>query len=353
MVVKSVELENFRSYVKKRFELAPTTTAVVGPNGSGKTNLLESLYVLSTTKSWRARDRDLVSYNQPWYRLEVKVPASVLTMSYEVKKRERRIQWDGKATTTAEHIGKLPVVLFEPRQLALADGPPKQRRQWLDSILAVANTRYWQTLLQYRRVIRQRNALLRSHQQNLGDQIFAWDVTLVELAGHIDNARHKFVDVLNQEINSLYRALSNDKAKIKFAYADGHANPDYTSQLLAGLSNSLEQDQRQGFTSHGPHCDDLAISFNHKPIRLVASRGELRTLVLAAKLAELKYLKQATGKPPLLLCDDVLGELDQSRRQRLLRQLKGYQIVITTTSLVSLRTHLPKKYKIIKLNSKR
>jgi DNA replication and repair protein RecF len=245
--------------------------------------------------------------------------------------------------------------LFEPEYLTIVSGSPEDRRRFLDAVLSACDKQYLKTLIHYRRVLKQRNSLLRSRQpQKIKQEIFVWDLKLTELAGYIYQTRQQFTNWLAERLVAQYQQLSGSPLELNLAYRSSVTGENYTSRLLEKLTDLFERDTLLGYTSAGPHRDDLAITIGNKEAQLSASRGEVRSIVLAFKLLELEYLEQQTGQTPILLFDDVFSELDSNRRGRLLQKLSGYQIILTTTDLRNLKTTLPASHAIIALeNSKR
>lgn len=332
MVVTRLELTNFRSYTAAIFDLHPEVTLVVGPNATGKTNLLEGLYVLAATKSFRARDRDVVHHEADFYRIVARGEmemALAVSMAAGVSKK---VTHDGVKRTLAAHIGRLQVTLFEPAELAMLQGPPDGRRRYLDFVLCQTDRSYLLALMQYRRVLKQRNALLDSKQWSVPprDQLFAWNVKLAELAVDIWKKRSRFLDIINMQLPQLYQEIAGEPVPVSLEYQPS-VTGDYAANFLDELERCLDRDFAAGFTTIGPHREDFGAKFKTGQVVNVASRGEVRTVVLALKLAELEYAQAQTGVRPLLLLDDVFSELDKQRRAYLLDRLGGYQTVITTT----------------------
>jgi DNA replication and repair protein RecF len=229
------------------------------------------------------------------------------------------------------HVGVIQVTLFEPSDLELVNGPPEGRRRYLDFILCQTDRGYLKTLQQYRRVLKQRNALLDGFDMDrIRDQIFAWDVTLAELACEIYDRRQELLTVLNEAIPRIYGEIAGHGVLVECTYVPSVAGP-YREACLEALVRNLTRDLAAGFTTIGPHREDFKVSFKGAEIGAVASRGEVRTVVLACKLAELGYAEERTGIRPILLLDDVFSELDHERRSFLLNRLAGHQTIITTT----------------------
>jgi DNA replication and repair protein RecF len=331
MAVSRLQLTNFRSYADQSVVLDPVITLVVGPNATGKTNLLESLFVLATTKSFRAKDPELVRHDHDHYRITAAVDGTEIALGYQSTDRgtEKRVRHDNIPKSLLEHLGTLRAVLFEPNDLLIIHGAPERRRRYLDFILTQTDKQFVRTLAQYRRVLSQRNRLLADWRGNT-NELFAWNIQLAELANEIDSRRRRLIAHITELASGLYAEIAGSPALLELTYR-GVCEGDYLSQFLQLLESNLSRDTAAGFTTIGPHRDDFAIRFKDAAILDVASRGEMRTVVLALKLAELAYFEQQTGTKPLLLLDDVFSELDDSRRRYLLRTLGGYQSVITTT----------------------
>ncbi len=333
MRINELELTNFRSYESARFELHPDVTIVVGPNASGKTNLLESLYVLASTKSFRAKDRDLVRHDRDFFRVVARTDEReyAFGLSVATGAMEKRITHDGVRRTLVGHIGQIQVTLFEPSDLELVSGSPEGRRRYLDFILCQTDRGYLKTLQQYRRVLKQRNALLDGFDmERIREQIFAWDVKLAELACEVYGRRQVLLGVLNKAIPLLYGEIAGGHVGVELEYMPSVAG-EYAQGFLETLARNLTRDLAAGFTTIGPHREDFRVRFKNNDITAVASRGEVRTVVLACKLAELEYAEAQTGVRPILLLDDVFSELDRERRSFLLNRLRDHQTIITTT----------------------
>jgi DNA replication and repair protein RecF len=351
MSIQELELTNFRSYDHARFELHPAVTLVVGPNASGKTNLLESLYVVAVTKSFRAKDRDLVRHEQDHFRVVARGDGEVaeyaLGVSVAGGPLEKRIAHDGTRQTLVGHIGQLQVTLFEPTDLELVAGPPEGRRRYLDFLLSQTDRGYLKTLQAYKRVLRQRNALLEGTEPAVRSQIFVWDLKLTELAVEIYRRRQQLLGELNAALPRLYGDIAGGAVAVELEYLPSVAAEHYEQDFLETLARNLPRDLGAGFTTIGPHREDFKVHFKNNDITAVASRGEVRTVVLALKLAELDYAQAQTGLRPILLLDDVFSELDRDRRGYLLERLADHQTIITTTDADAVTRELQTAHAII------
>ncbi len=333
MTIEQLNLVNYRSYRDHRFGLHPNLTVVIGPNATGKTNLLEALYVLAQTKSFRARDADLIRHDQDFFRIEAGHADGAISLIYQpTAKPAKRLLYDQTKRPLVRHLGTLPVVLFEPGDLLLINGSPSLRRRYLDSILCQTDPIYLRALTDYGRVLRQRNSLLENFNiASVKDQIFAWDVNLTNLAAELYDRRQRFITYLNGVVGQSYDDIAGEAADLALEYLPSITVANYAEDFMTALVSNLTRDLAAGFTTIGPHREDFRVRFKNNDMMAIASRGEVRSAVLALKLAELGYLEERLAKPPLLLLDDVFSELDVSRRHYLTQKLPGYQTLITTT----------------------
>lgn len=333
MIVRDISLKNFRSYSDDVFEFGDGVNIIVGPNASGKTNLLEALLVVATGSSYRVKDSELIQYEQPWTRLLATTDAGerkiTIERAGEVSKKKYTI--DGKQFKRLTLANTIPVVVFEPEHLRMLHGGPERRRDYLDSLLEQTVTGYGRLRREYRRTLSQRNALLKSMTGSIDTQLFAWNVRLSELGGQIVAARTRLVTGLQNEIQAIYNQIASAAGTVRLEYTTDASAENYSSQVLALLTANIDKDRLRGFTGNGPHRHDLQVILNNHPASVSASRGETRTLLLALKILELSLLERVRGQKPILLLDDVFSELDGARRKALTKFLKPYQAFITTT----------------------
>ena len=334
MTLSTLSLKNFRSYEDGDFDFEPGINVITGPNGSGKTNILEAIYILGLTRSFRGSLPSAVRRGEDWFRIESRL-ASGDDMAVVWNNSQKECLLNDVAYPPAEYIVNMPVVLFEPSGLDVVYGGPASRRQMMDRILSVTDQGYLRSLVQLRRILKQRNTLLRRPDMPR-DQIFGWDVLLVEQAAYIRESREKLVEQLKTKVPSLYKSIAESDDDIEIKYSSQTENGgDYTDNLLTQLEGGLDQDFRYGFTRFGPHRDDLSVIYNTKALADVGSRGEVRTTALTLTLAEFDYIKQSSGKLPTVLLDDVFSELDVSRQRALLDVVEDTQVVVTSTELPS------------------
>lgn len=329
-----IQLKNFRSYEESSFEFAEGVNIIVGPNASGKSNLLESILVLARGKSYRAADSDLLRFKADWARIDGLLgDGSTRTVKYKIthEKLQKTYEFNEKTYVRLTHQHTIPVVLFEPNNLFLLIGQPDARRSYLDDLLEQIEPNFASVRAHYKRVLSQRNALLKRQPPNIAQQMFVWNVRLSELGGYLARSRTQLVVRLQKVIGELYKNIAATKTEVSAEYISALPEETYESTFLRRLETSLEKDMIRGFTTVGPHRDDLLLRFNGVPAAETASRGETRTALLALKLFELTVLEEVRGAKPLLLLDDVFSELDGKRRHALTDYLQKYQTFITTT----------------------
>lgn len=330
-MIHSIRLQNYRSYSDDSFEFEPGVTIIVGPNASGKTNLLEAILVLARGSSYRVSDEELIMFDQPWARVDGMVYDEDRTIKLVKEKPNKSFIIGGKDFRRLRHNHKLPVVLFEPNHLQLLNGQPDMRRQYLDDLLEQLKPSYGSLRLHYKRVLAQRNALLKHPPRDITQQLFVWNVRLCELGGAVATQRIELTRLLNEKLGTLYKAIAGVNTEVSVSYQSKLPPANYESSLFSRLESSFDTDLQRGFTTYGPHRDDLIVTFNGKTASTTASRGEIRTVLLAFKILELEMLEKSYGKKPMLLLDDVFSELDGHRRHALTDYLKKYQTFITTT----------------------
>lgn len=330
--ITDLRLQNFRSYSDSSFELGNCVNIIVGPNASGKTNLLEAILVISRGKSYRARDADLIRFGESWARLDANMPRYRRTVKLETNDTIKKTHIiDNQTFSRLSHQRSLPVILFEPNHLLLLDGSPERRREFLDELITQLVPGFDSTRRHYKRALAQRNTLLKSNPAGLKEQLFVWNVRLSELGGRIASQRQNLINNINNQLGPTYSRLAGKDTDVQAEYISPLSSAGYESSLLEQLEQGLDRDILRGFTTYGPHRDDFAIRLNDHSVSETASRGEARSLVLSLKTIELGMLEQVRDQKPILLLDDVFSELDNKRRHALTELLQDHQTFITTT----------------------
>lgn len=350
-MINNLRLQYFRSYTDATFEFGEGVNIIVGANASGKTNLLEAVLVLCRGGSYRATDRDLVQHGSDWARLDGEASDMSRTIKLEINgetvKKEHQI--GGSVLHRLPLARTIAAVVFEPNHLQLLTESPEMRRNFLDDVLEQTIPAYGELRRSYKRTLAQRNRLLK--QSFTTDQIFVWNVRLSELGGQIAEKRLEFIDQNKALLAKLYAKLAGKKHKTDMLYVTKQNPESYGSSLLKNLEACQEQDRERGFTTHGPHRDDLQLLISGYSLVASASRGETRTMLLALKLLEVQSVERARNQKPILLLDDVFSELDGARRRALTEHLRDHQTFITTTDADIVVQHFLNDCTIIPTNT--
>lgn len=330
-MIESITLKNYRSYKDVSFEFTEGVTIIIGPNASGKTNLLEAVYLLAQGTGFRSSDKDLINNESSWARLEgyINKEERVIKLETAEPRTKKTIQINDTNKAKLSFNEAIPIVLFEPDDVRIIGGSPERRRDYIDTLLCNTSAHYKKNLAGYKRSLKQRNTLLKNALSS--DSLFAWNTVLARYAQEVVNERLALVEKLTKHISDIYSELSNTQSKIEVNYTSALHTDNYLNVFLHKLEKNFELDKERGFTAIGPHRDDIFIKLNNKDAGVFASRGEARTITLGLKVIEQQIIEEVRGKKPLLLLDDVFSELDGARRRMLTKSIGGYQSIITTT----------------------
>jgi DNA replication and repair protein RecF len=347
-MIDDIRLQHFRSYDDATFDLGSSVNIIAGPNASGKTNLLEAVLMVCRGSSYKAKDAELVQFGSTWARIDTHLGDQLRTVKIKTEPTAGKVfEIDDQSVTRLHQSRTLPVVLFEPNHLMLLSGSPELRRSFLDDLIEQTEPGYGSVRRHYKRVLAQRNALLKKNPKGLAEQLFVWNVRLSELGGKIVRERQALVERFAGRAEELYGSLSGRNNKIELVYASQFPADSYESSLLHKLEGNIELDVLRGFTASGPHRDDLKVMIDDHEVSETASRGETRTLVLALKILELQLLEEVRGAKPILLLDDVFSELDTVRRQALTSFVADHQTFITTTDADVVADHFKDSHRIL------
>ena len=299
-----------------------------------------------------------MAFGAPWARIDTHGLGGARTVKLMLQEngnvKKEYVIGDQKFTRLSLQKS-IPVVLFEPNHLLLLHGSPDLRREYLDNLLEQTLPGYGKVRRDYRRVLAQRNALLKRMRQDgpaPGKQLFAWNIRLSEIGAQLAIERHGLVGQINERLGDLYQNLAHSKAaQVSVSYTASCDIAQYGSSLLQALEKRQDTDIERGYTTIGPHREDLTVLFDGREASEVASRGETRTVLLALKIMELQFIEQARGVKPVLLLDDVFSELDGARRRALTEVINGYQMFITTTDADVVVQHFMQNCHIIPLQA--
>lgn len=337
MRVTQLSLQNYRNIRQAEFTPCPELTVICGKNGQGKTNLLESVWLLTGAKSFRgAKDGELIARQQPFAVLDGITESAegqqsriYLTVGTKETPRPGRTAKRngvdlGRATNLA---GTFTAVVFEPGNLSLIKGSPEGRRRFVDAALCQLYPGYLATLRRYTRLITQKNALLKHYDRTPGaaDMLEVFDADLARQGEEITRRRMDYMNRMLPLVRSNYQEISNGSEAMELVY-----HPSFgRSGLLDTLHQSRKADLRAGFCTAGPHREDFEVLLDGQPAKLFASQGQQRSAVLSLKLAEASCAQQVTGEHPVMLLDDVLSELDVTRQEYLLTRMRQKQTIVT------------------------
>lgn len=346
MRVDKLVLRNYRNYAELKTEFNKNINIFTGANAQGKTNILEAIYLVAMGRSHRTfEDNELIKWQQQAGIVDISFKRqdmeNVLTFKF-IKDQNKEILLNGNTIKSKDLIGLLNVVLFSPEDLALVKGAPLLRRRFLDIEISQANPPYYRQLLQYNRIISQRNNLLKKIRERKADAslLEAWDEQMVKSAVVLVNKRLEAVKKFNMLANLMHRKLTGNKESLSVYYEMSGAQEQNPADLAVFYKKYLQENQQsdifRGSTGVGPHRDDLLLFVNGENLKTYGSQGQQRTGVLSLKLAELEFIKSETGEYPVLLLDDVMSELDGSRREHLMAFIRDkIQTFITATDITS------------------
>lgn len=347
MYLSSLSLQNFRNYTALDLKLnpAPGITILLGTNAQGKTNILESISMLAFPRSFRAyTPNDLIAFGQNYYVIDGSVvPADEsrnlsLMVGYQKKPVRRTYKINSAEVSLKEYLTNFQTVLFTPEDIEILNGAPSLRRRLIDTIISQVNREYFQYLIEFSRVLKQRNALIKKYKERKVGQseMLFWDNELVRLANEIHLVRFEFIEFVREHLATIYAEISGtDKVEVAIDYKySGHSRMGQYENFKDAFKSLIEDDFSSeldaGHTLFGPHRDDFELKLDGRLVSEFCSRGEKRSFSLVLKLIEIKYLQKIAGTKPILLLDDVFSELDESRRKKLLELASEYQTLITT-----------------------
>ena len=336
MIIKSIELSDYRNYDHLSMEFSPKTNILFGDNAQGKTNVLEAIYLSATTKSHKgSKDRDIINFNKEESHVRTVIEKDHLDTRIDMhlrKNKSKGLAIDGqRVKKAADLIGLCNVVFFSPEDLGIIKNGPSERRRFVDMELCQLDSFYFYNLSNYNKIVDQRNSLLKdvTFQPQLRETLNIWDMQLVSYGSKIIERRRLFVEQLNEIIEGIHLSLSGGREHIKIKYEPDVEIEDFEKNLQA----NQERDVRAKMTSVGPHRDDFSFLIGDVDVRRFGSQGQQRTAALSLKLSEIELVKRITKDTPILLLDDVLSELDSNRQNFLLGSIGNIQTIITCTGL--------------------
>ncbi len=364
MYIDNLKLINFRNYNELELKLHDKLNIFIGNNAQGKTNIIESIYLTGFGKSFRTnKDKDLIKIDRQkaYVKIQGKKRYGDISIEFRIwNNKKKEIKVNGMSITKLSDIlGNINVVVFSPEDLKLIKEGPSERRRFIDREISHINKRYYHNLISYNKVLYQRNNLLKkiAYNRKYIQTIDIWDEKLMEYGIEVILKRRTFINKINSLSRLMHRKITNGKEELEVRYLDNLKleNKDDRNEIhnkyKKKLQEKLEKDIERGYTSIGPHKDDLGLYVNDRDIRIFGSQGQQRTTALSLKLSEIEIAKGETGEYPILLLDDVMSELDIDRQKLLIQSLRNVQTFITTTDIPDAMMSLVKEGYIFNISN--
>lgn len=352
MIIKSIELSNYRNYEHLDINFDEGTNILYGDNAQGKTNILEAAYVSGTSKSHKgSRDKDMIRFEQN--EAHIKTIVEKQDREYQIDIHLKKNKSKGIAINkvpikkASELFGILNIIFFSPEDLNIIKNGPLERRRFIDAELCQLDKIYLSDLTNYNKVLNQRNKLLKDlyYNPSLKETLPVWDMQLIQYGKKVISRRSQFIKELNEIVYDIHKKISGGKEELFLQYEPNIDDIFFEDELI----RAKEKDLKYGQTSVGPHRDDLKLSVGNVDVRKFGSQGQQRTCALSLKLSEIMLVENTIHDKPILLLDDVLSELDHNRQNFLLQAIHDTQTIITCTGLddfVKNRFTLNKVYKV-------
>jgi len=338
MYVEKINLTNFRNYIKQDITFDKNINIFYGNNAQGKTNIIEAIYLCAIGKSYRTnKEREVININENCSKIE---------LNYLKKDRDGKIKFevsdkksislnDIKVKKVSEILGNINIVLFNPDDINIFKEGPVKRRRVLDVMISQLRPAYVYNLNMYLKTLEQRNNYLKQikYENKSEEMLEVWEQKLADYAEIVNLYRREFVEKIKEKIVDIHRKITNDKEQIKIEFISDFKNKE---EFIKLLEKNRKIDIIKGFTGKGIHRDDLVLYINDKDIGIYGSQGQHRSAILSIKLSELEIIKDETEENPILLLDDFMSELDKTRRENFLEDVKDTQIIITCTDKLEL-----------------
>lgn len=349
MYIKKIKLKNFRNYKEQEVDLNNGINLFFGNNAQGKTNIIESIFLCSIGKSFRAKkDKELINFEENNLFLEI---------NYEKKDREGKIKYligdnkkeiyinDIKIKKLSELLGNINIVLFSPEDINIVKDGPDKRRRFLNLLISQLRPNYIYVYNLYLKTLEQRNIYLKNITiENKNNELLnIYDEKLAEYAEVINKYRNEFIDKLKEKIDNIHKNVTEEKEILKIKYISDCFEKE---KFLFNLKNNRNKDIERGYTGIGIHRDDIYFFINGKKVDTFGSQGQQRTTILTLKLAELQVIQDEIDESPILLLDDFMSELDNNRKVNFLKNIKNTQIIITCTDDINIENININKFKV-------
>lgn len=343
MLINSLKLYNYRNYSRKHIEFSSKLNIIIGKNGVGKTNILESIVFVSNTKSFRTNnDQNLIKNDQEYSKIEIETQDAQFKVV--INKKNKSLFYNNVLIKkSSDFIGKLNAILFKPSDLELFMQAPSERRKVLNMEINKVSNKYIKTLLKYESLLKDKNKLLKEIEidDTLLNLINDSMIPLIEI---ILKEREEFFELINKNISKIYNQIANDNKDINIKYKKCCE----IEEIKKEIEKTKDKDLYYHYATFGPHHEDYYFMMNDQEVNNIASQGQKRMILIAFKFCLIEYIKFKTNKIPILLLDDILSELDKDNKERLLNIIpEDIQVIITDTDIDKL--NINKEYKLIEI----
>lgn len=346
MHLENIKIKNFRNYDELSMDFSKNLNIISGLNASGKTNLIEAIYMGCFSKGFRSsKDTDLIKIKENFTRVHLDFYQGERLQNIEIlidKKKKKKVYLnESEIKNMQELLNRYKCVLFSPEDLRLIDLGPNLRRKFLNREISQIDSSYYLEILKFNKILKQRNSSIKliNKREKKIDFLRMWDEIFAETASKISIKRNIYLKNIGKIAQIKHKSISKEKENLKISYLSDYNSifeekyDKIVGEILSHLENDIEKDLKYGFTSRGPHKDDFEIYINQKKARDFASQGQKRSAALSIRLSQLDLIEEKSGFKPILLLDDVSSELDSVRRKYLLQNLKDKQVFISTTNV--------------------
>ena len=333
MYINKIKLQNFRNYSEQEIELNKNINIFYGNNAQGKTNILEAIFLSSFGKSFRTtKDKEMIKLNENFAKVNIDFQKKNIDGKINITISDKKtILVNGiKIKKLSELLGKINIVIFTPDDMEILKQGPAKRRKFLDMMISQVRPNYIHILNNYLKTLEQRNNYLKENYIN-DEMLDIWDEKLVEYGYQIYQYRNEFLEKIKSKIGEIHKEITDEEIKIKYITDCSEKN-----KFKEKLEKNLPLDRMKKYTSVGCHRDDFKVFINGKEVNIYGSQGQSRTAILSLKLSELQVISDEIGENPILLLDDFMSELDETRITNFLKKVGDIQVIITCTKKINI-----------------
>ena len=363
MILNDISLINFRNYDKLNLELCDNVNILIGNNAQGKTNILESIYVLGITKSHRSLiDNNLIKNNENFCKIKGNIKINNISRKLEffLSGKEKKVFINkNQIKKLTDYISKFNIIIFTPDDLELIKGSPNTRRKFLNIEIGQIDNKYLNIVNDYNKLLKNRNEFLKKLNINSSSELRYLEVLnekIIEKAVYIYEKRFEFIELINSNLSNIYSDITNN-GNLSIKYIHNLNIDTFDEEKIINLfkdkfKNNLNREIILGTTLFGPHKDDFSFINSNNDMKYFGSQGQQRSAVLALKLSEIEIFKEKTKENPILLLDDIFSELDDIKKNNVIKYIKsGIQTIITTTDLNQINEELLEDSFIYKIDN--